>query len=229
MKNLLVLRNETSLERSNEFFEKNSVDFFSFPISISKPLKLDLSNIDTDIFLVTSLNAYQAVKDNLDILKQKKVYCLNKHIADKLKDIGVVKLDWDNTKQLAQYIINNEKSGAKIVHLCADNANKLFYDSLIENGFKITEVNAYETSFVENFDENIINALKSEEIKYIMVFSLASIKAMLDILKLNNLDYKNYKIICFSKKMAQGLSPYYAYNSKIEDMLEIYLNLEGKK
>jgi len=229
VKNLLVLRNKSSLVRTNEFFGENAVDFFSCPISYSESIKVDLANTQADIFLITSQNAYQAVLDNIEFFKNKKIYCLNKEIAHQFQNLNTIKQSWNNTKELASYIVENENSNQKIVHLCATNANKLFYKPLQSSGFDIDSINVYSTNFIKELDENIVNALKINQIKYIMIFSAASMTAMLDIFKSYSFDISNYKIICFSKKIAANISDYYAENSTLEDMLDLYLKLESNK
>jgi uroporphyrinogen-III synthase len=229
VKNLLILRNKTSLKDSNEFFTAHNVSFYSQEISISKNIDINLAGTKADIVLVTSQNALKAVELNSQYLKDKKVYCLNKKIADQITDIDIIYQGWSNTKQLAQYLIDNEDSSQNVIHLCADNANMLFYKQLEEASFKIKPVFAYKTEFVEEFDENIVNALKSKQIKYIMIFSAASIKAMREIFKTQSLNVSDYKFIAFSERMAQNLTDVYSQNSKIDEMLDLYLELEKGK
>lgn len=226
IKNLLVLRNQTSLKDSNEFFKAHNVNFYSQEISISKNIYVNLAGTNADIVLVTSQNALKAVEDNKHYLKTKKVYCLNKKIADQITDLEIIYNGWSNTKQLAQYLIENEDSSKKVVHLCADNANMIFYKQLQESSFEIEPIYVYKTEFVNEFDENIVNALKSQQTKYIMIFSAASIEAMKSIFKHYDLNLENYTLITFSERMAKDLTPYYSQNSKIDEMLNIYLNLE---
>lgn len=225
MKNLLILRNETALVNTNEFFKVKGVDFFSCPISFSNSIEFNLEDLKSDIYLVTSQNAYQAVVNNKDFFKDKEIYCLNKHISQKLKDFNLVSQSWNNTSELAEYIIKNEASAKSITHLCADNANKLFYKPIEKAGFKINAIDVYKTTFADSLNDEVLNALKSEEIKYIMIFSKASLKCLEQLFKQYNLDLENYKLICFSKRIAEGHSGYYVLNSKLDDMLDLYLNL----
>ncbi|HAG52284.1 MAG TPA: hypothetical protein DCL21_00680, partial [Alphaproteobacteria bacterium] len=162
IKNLLVLRNATALKTSDEFFKSQGLNFYSQSISYSENIDVNLASVETDIVLITSQNALKAVQQNLEFLKGKKVYCLNSQIAERFKEAGAVSLKWHNTKELAEYIINNEVKGQKIVHLCASNANKLFYKSLEKAGFVLKSINVYKTTFVTDFNNDITEALKSK-------------------------------------------------------------------
>tara|TARA_Y100001960_G_scaffold303341_1_gene355289 strand:+ start:697 stop:1386 length:690 start_codon:yes stop_codon:yes gene_type:complete len=223
VKNLLVLRNETSLQNTKDVFSYGNIDAYYEKISTSKSLNIDLSNIEADIVLITSQNSLDVVESNIEWFNFKKVYCLNSHIAKKVKAVKIKKLNWNNTKELAKYIIDNESADQKIVHLCADNANKLFYKPLEENGFKVNAINAYETSFVSDLPVDIISKLKNFEINNIMIFSKASLNALKEIFAKHNLKLEDYDFICFSKRIAEGLSQYYAKTSTLDEMLDIYL------
>lgn len=219
---LLVLKNKTSLKNTKEFFSNNNIDCFYQEISNSKNIDIDLPKIKTDIVLITSQNAIDVVNSNKNNLDFNKVYCLNSSIQEKIKVEKSVSLNWINTKELAQYIIKNEKPGVEITHLCADNANKIFYKELESKGFKIKAINVYKTTFINNFSTSIINELKEDRIKYIMVFSKASLIATKNIFIKNNLNLKNYKLICFSKNIAAGESKIFSKKSTLKDMLKIY-------
>ena len=183
--NLLILRNKTSIGNTKEFFSNNNIDCFYQEISISEDITVDLTNEDIDIILVTSQNALNTLQANIDKIDFKKIYCLNSNISKKLKVKALVDLNWNNTKELAEYIINNEKTNQKIVHLCADNANKLFYKDLENSGFKIKSINAYKTTFVDDFSSEVLENLKTNKIKNIMLFSKASTNAFKNILTKN--------------------------------------------
>lgn len=227
VKNLLILRNKTSLEHTKEFFSDKNIEFYYDNISISKPLDINLNNLKTDIVLLTSKNALNAVNNNIELLNFKKIYCLNNGLLKKVKVLNVVNLKWNNTKELADYIIKNEDKSKKIMHLCADNANKLFYEKIKNAGFNIKAVNVYKTDFVDTLNNDVIENLKNLKIKNIMIFSKASLKAMLKIFNDNNINYKNYNLICFSKNIAKDYSNIYSQNSNLDEMLKLYLNLEN--
>jgi uroporphyrinogen-III synthase len=227
VKDLLILRNKTSLEHTKEFFSDKNIDFYYDNISISTPLNVNLNDLKIDIVLLTSKNALDSLNNNIQWFSFKKIYCLNNGLLKKVKVLNAVDLKWNNTKELADYIINNEDKSKKIVHLCADNANKLFYAKIKNAGFNIQAVNVYKTDFVDNLKEDIIEDLKNFKIKNIMIFSKASLKAMLNIFANNNIDYKNYNLICFSKNIAEGYSNIYSENSNLDEMFKLYLSLEN--
>lgn len=224
-KNLLILRNKTALLKSNSFFKENKLSFYSQEISFSKPIIYDIRLFEADIFIVTSQNALSVIENNIDFFKAKKIYALDSQVNDYLYKLGCHLTGCKNTKELAKHIIEKENSDSKVIHLCADNANKNFYKNFKNNDFNIESINVYKTDFVDNFDEKIVNALKSKEIKYIMIFSRSSIKAMEGIFKSYDLDINKYKIICFSEKIADGISDIFSKKSTLEDMLCIYNKL----
>ncbi|MDA9598460.1 uroporphyrinogen-III synthase [Candidatus Pelagibacter sp.] len=165
---------------------------------------------DFKAVIFTSANAIKF----LDIKKLDKkclCFCVGNVTEKKARSVGFQKViaAGGNVENLKELILQNfDKRNGKMIYVSGETITNDLDQQLLKEGYNVKRIINYRTSHNEKFDENFIEALKSNMPDMVYVYSQNSASSFLKFIKLYNLEnlWMNTNLMCIGEKTSSILN-----------------------
>jgi len=179
-------------------------------------LKIDKVNyeevnfLDFKAIIFTSANAVKF----LDIKKIDKnclCFCVGNATEKKARSVGfqnVIAAE-GNVENLKELILQNfDKKNGKLIYVSGETISIDLDQQLLKEGYDLKRIINYRTSYNEKFDENFIEALKSNMPDMVYVYSQNSASSFLKFIKIHQLEtlWMNTNLMCIGEKTSSILN-----------------------
>lgn len=170
----------------------------------------DINFSDFKAIIFTSANAVKF----LDIKKVNKnflCFCVGNATEIKARSVGFQKViaAGGNVENLKELILQNfDKKNGKMIYVSGETISNNLDQQLLKEGYNVKRIINYRTSHNEKFDENFIEALKSNMPDMVYVYSQNSASSFLKFIKLYNLEnlWMNTNLMCIGEKTSSILN-----------------------
>ena len=227
---ILICKAENSIKQTSDFFKAQGftcAEFTSLTTTKLTDFETNLSLLDITKFnkvLVTSAETVAFLNNIKDKLINLDFIAVGSKTAEDLKYAGfnVVESGLNGAEDLIQKLISAGKltSTDNILHLSGEIKQDDFYQVLTANNITITNLAVYQTIYIEDFSEDLINQLNSGEISTILLFSAKSTESfskLLNSYKINN----KFDFICLSKAVADKIDNKFAKMAHIAEQTDL--------
>ena len=179
-------------------------------------LKIDKVNyeevnfLDFKAIIFTSANAVKF----LDIKKIDKnclCFCVGNATEKKARSVGfqnVIAAE-GNVENLKELILQNfDKKNGKLIYVSGETISIVLDQQLLKEGYDLKRIINYRTSYNEKFDENFIEALKSNMPDMVYVYSQNSASSFLKFIKIYQSEtlWMNTNLMCIGEKTSSILN-----------------------
>tara|TARA_A200000113_G_C8764777_1_gene322301 strand:+ start:52 stop:720 length:669 start_codon:yes stop_codon:yes gene_type:complete len=220
----LIVRTKDQIKKTARFFEENKIDHSTFAVSSTELQKIDIPE-DVDGFIVTSPNAVLAVPQT-----KLPFFCVGDATEKECLETGrrvafTGRADaQDMAKQMAKKF-----PAMKLVHAAGDMAETKWYSILEDKGIQVVNKTAYQTTYAQNFPEDIKKLLEDEVLRGVIFFSTQGAERFLKLTEQEGINLKEVIAITFSNnisKVCNGFKKVYTTETpSLEDVKNIIMSL----
>lgn len=204
-----ITRPESEAQEFSNELNIKGFDTYIAPLLHVEYFENALANIDFSKyshFIATSVNALRASCNYLNFNSQ--ILVVGSKLAEKALNMGfsnVINAGKDS-KELVYFIKKNFKlEGNNFLYLSPEEPSFDVVSSLTDMGYHIEKSIVYNTIMVEELSETTKKFISSGEIKSVVLFSVKTAKALLNIInKYNMIDYSaNLELFCLSDQISE--------------------------
>jgi len=179
-------------------------------LKIEKINHEEVNYADYKAIIFTSSNAVKF----LDIKKIDKnclSFCVGHATEKKARNFGfqnVIAAD-GNVENLKELILQNfDKKNGKLIYVSGETISIDLDRQLLKEGYDVKRIINYRTSHNEKFDENFVEALKSNMPDIVYVYSQNSASSFLKFIKINQLEplWMSTNLMCIGEKTSSILN-----------------------
>ena len=203
-----------SLQDSSEMilkFKSLGHQVSNLPLLTIDKINYDEINFsDFKAIVFTSANAIKFL-DTKKIDKNCLCFCVGNATEKKARSVGfqTVIAAEGNVENLKELIIQNfDKKSGKLIYVSGEVISMDLDQKLLKEGYEIKRIINYRTSYNEKFDENFINALKSNMPDIVYVYSQNSASSFLRFIKIHQSEslWMNTNLMCIGEKTSSILN-----------------------
>jgi uroporphyrinogen-III synthase len=170
----------------------------------------EINFVDYKAIIFTSANAVKFL-DLKQIDKKLLCFCVGNATEKKARSVGfqnVIAAE-GNVKNLKELIFQNfDKKNGKLIYVSGETISEDLDQQLLKEGYDIKRIINYRTIHNEKFDENFIEALKSNMPDIVYVYSQNSASSFLKFIKIYQLEsfWMNTNLMCIGEKTSSILN-----------------------
>ena len=197
-------------------------------LKIEKINYQDINFSDFNGIIFTSANAIKFL-DTKKIDKKILCFCVGNATEKKARSEGFLKVisAEGNVENLKELILQNcDQKNGKLIYVSGEIISVELDQQLLKEGYKIKRIINYRTKHNEIFNENFIEALKSNTPDIIYIYSQNSALSFLKFVKINGLEklWMNTNLMCLGEKTSSILNEIkwkkiFLFNSGEEEFL----------
>ena len=170
----------------------------------------EINFVDYKAIIFTSANAVKFL-DLKQIDKKLLCFCVGNATEKKARSVGfqnVIAAE-GNVENLKELIFQNfDKKNGKLIYVSGETISEDLDQQLLKEGYDIKRIINYRTIHNEKFDENFIEALKSNMPDIVYVYSQNSASSFLKFIKIYQLEsfWMNTNLMCIGEKTSSILN-----------------------
>ena len=179
-------------------------------LKIDKVSYEEINFLDYRAIIFTSANAVKFL-DLKQIDKKLLCFCVGNATEKKARSVGfqnVIAAE-GNVANLKELVLQNfDQKDGKLIYVSGETISIDLDQQLLKEGYNVKRIVNYRTNHIEKFDENFVEALKSNMPDMVYLYSQNSASSFLKFIKIYQLEslWMNTNLMCIGEKTSSILN-----------------------